>query len=168
MTAQTAELRVRFSKRSDGVVTLQCVRKDGSVTWQRHDKHGVFFSFHDLSHFAVETVLGFRQGFYGLLADGWDITDTTGKGPRGLLTPEAILVEHIVNLLSQERSGGAPPLSADDFNSHIQQFVDNDQLDATRTLSEAQLLAVRQQIETLRRDWADIPAGASLELTFHR
>jgi len=81
MTAQTAELRVRFSKRSDGVVTLQCVRKDGSVTWQRHDKHGVFFSFHDLSHFAVETVLGFRQGFYGLLADGWDITDTTGKAP---------------------------------------------------------------------------------------
>src|SRR5688572_948750 len=98
MTQHVPELRVRFTKRTDGVVVLQCVRSDGSVTWQRHDKQGVFFSFHDLSHFAVETAMGFRKGFYGLLAEGWDISETDGKGARGKLPPEAVLVEHVVGL----------------------------------------------------------------------
>ena len=166
--AETPELRVRFTKRADGVVVLQCVRKDGSVTWQRHDKQGVFFSFHDLSHFAVETVLGFRQGFYGLITDGWDITDTTGKGQRGKLQAEAILVEHVVGLFDRERSGGATPLSADDFNSHIRECVENDDLDAICTFSDAQLVAVRREIARLQQDWAAIPAGSCLELTFKR
>src|SRR5262245_55810834 len=79
MRDTTPELRIRFTKRPDGAVVLQCVRRDGSATWERHDKQAVFFSFHDLSHFAVETVLGFGRGFYGLIADGWDIADTTGR-----------------------------------------------------------------------------------------
>jgi hypothetical protein len=90
MTEQTPELRIRFTKRTDGAVVLQCVRRDGSVTWERHDKQAVFFSFHGLSHLAVETVLGFRRGFYGLIAAGWDIADTTGKGKRGKLPSEGI------------------------------------------------------------------------------
>src|SRR5436190_24383894 len=112
MTETAPELRIRFTKRTDGVVVLQCIRRDGSATWERHDKQGVFFSFHDLSHFAVEMVLGFRRGFYGLIAEGWDIADTTGKGKRGKLPSEGILVEHVVGLLDRERGGGSALLSA--------------------------------------------------------
>ncbi len=36
-----------------------------------HEKQAMFLSFHDLTHFAVETMLGFRQVFCGLIpADG--------------------------------------------------------------------------------------------------
>jgi hypothetical protein len=162
------ELRIRFTKRADGAVVLQCVRRDGSATWERHDKQGVFFSFHDLSHFAVETVLGFRKGFYGLIADGWDIAETTGKGKRGKLPSESILVEHVVGLLDRERVGGASPLSAAEFNAQVAEFVANDQLDATRVLSEVELMAVRQRIQALQNQWADVPPGSSFELVFDR
>jgi hypothetical protein len=167
MTEQTPELRIRFTKRTDGAVVLQCVRRDGSATWERHDKQAVFFSFHDLSHFAVETVLGFRRGFYGLIAEGWDIADTTGKGKRGKVPSEGILVEHVVGLLDRERVGGAP-LSAADFNAQMAQFVANNGLDARRSFTEIELAAVRQRIETLRRQWAVVSPGSSFELTFDR
>jgi hypothetical protein len=168
MAETTPELRIRFTKRADGAVVLQCVRRDGSATWERHDKQAVFFSFHDLSHFAVETVLGFRRGFYGLIAEGWDIAETTGKGKRGKLPSEGILVEHVAGLLDRERVGGAQPLSAADFNAQIAEFVANDHLDGARAFSESELRAVRQRIESLQREWSAVAPGSSLELTFDR
>ena len=76
-------LGIRLTKRMDGGSVLRCVRADGSVTWQKQDRHAAFFALHDLTHFAVESTLGFRDGFFGLVAQGWDIDDTTGKGTRG-------------------------------------------------------------------------------------
>src|SRR5438552_1729678 len=166
MTENVPELRVQFTKRADGTVVLRCVRRDGSVTWQRHDKHAAFFSFHDLSHFAVETVLGFRAGFYGLIADGWDIADTTGKGARGKLSPNSILVEHVVGLLDRERIGGAAPLSAADFNAQINEMAGIDP--ARSPLSDEQLRDFRTRIEELHTQWASVPSGSALELTFDR
>jgi hypothetical protein len=168
MLETTPELRIRFTKHQDGTVVLQCVRGDGSATWERHDKQAVFFSFHDLSHFAVETVLGLRRGFYGLIAEGWDIPDTTGKGKRGKLPSESILVEHVVGLLDRERVGGSSALSAAEFNSQIAEFVANDHLEVDRTFSEVELAAVRQRIQDLQREWAGVAPGLFLELTFDR
>lgn len=75
-------LRVQLTKRVGGGV-LNCIRADGTVTWQTQDgPPGLFFPYHDLTHYAVEIVLGFRHAFYGLLADGWTIDDTGGKGVR--------------------------------------------------------------------------------------
>jgi len=48
-------LRVEITKRADGAGVLRCVRDDGSVTWQKHDRHAAFFALHDLTHYAVET-----------------------------------------------------------------------------------------------------------------
>src|SRR5262245_28427198 len=135
------ELLISFKKRQDGAVILQCVRKDGSVTWQRHDKQGVFFSFHDLTHFAVETTLRFRHGFYGLLADGWDLSETDGKGARGKIPLEAIFVEHVVGLLERERVGGIQPLSAAEFNAQMEQMLANDDPSVLREFSDAELAA---------------------------
>ena len=168
MTEQSPELRIRFTKRSDGAVVLQCVRRDGSATWERHDRHALFFSFHDLSHFAVETILALDRGFYGLIAEGWDIADTTGKGKRGKLPSEGILVEHVVGLIDRERVGGALPLSAAEFNAQIAQFVANDGLEAPRAFTEIELAAVRQRIETLHGQWAAVSPGSSFELTYDR
>jgi hypothetical protein len=159
---------VRFTKRGDGAVVLQCVRRDGSATWERHDKHALCFSFHDLSHFAVETVLGYQQGLFGLIAEGWDITDTTGKRKRGKLPSEGILVEHVVGLLDRERVGGSAPSSAAEFNAYIAQLVENDHLDAAPAFSDPELATVRERIEELQHQWAAVPAGSSLELTFNR
>src|SRR5207237_7810377 len=62
-----SSLTIQFTKRTDGAAVLKCIRDDGSVTWQRvDDKQAAFFPLHDLTHYAVETELGFRQGFFGL------------------------------------------------------------------------------------------------------
>jgi len=160
------ELRVQFTKRTDGSVVLRCVRRDGSATWQRHEKHASFFSYHDLRHFAVETTLGLRKGFYGLIADGWDITDTTGKGARGKLSAASVFVEHIVGLFERERVGGALPLSASELIAQIDAMIG---IDPERPkFTDTELTAVRNRTEELHKQWAGIPVGSTLELTFNR
>ena len=99
-------MRVQITKKADGSGVLRCIRDDGSVTWQKQtDRHAAFFALHDLTHFAVETTLGYQRGFFGLIAEGWEMEDTTGKGARGPLPPEAVEVEGIVGLLDAERAG---------------------------------------------------------------
>src|ERR1700694_1448231 len=97
-------LRIQITRRPDGNGVLRCVRADGSVTWQKQERHAAFFALHDLTHFAIESTLGFRRGFYGLIAEGWDVEDTTGKGARGALAAEAAEVENWVGLLDEERA----------------------------------------------------------------
>src|SRR5262249_42752559 len=158
---KVAELRVQFTKRTDGSVVLRCVRRDGSATWQRHEKHASFFSYHDLRHFAVETTLGLRKGFYGLIADGWDIADTNGQGARGRLSAASVFVEHIVGLFERERAGGALPLSASEFNAQIDAMIGTKP--DRPSFTDAQLTNVRNRTEELHTQWTGIPGGSMLE-----
>lgn len=100
-------MKVEIAKRAEGAGVLRCARADGSVTWQKQEKHGAHFALHDLTHFAVETTLDYRRGFFGLIAEGWDIEDTTGKGKRGSLPDETTEAERIVGLFDMERLAGA-------------------------------------------------------------
>jgi len=160
-------LRVQLTKRADGGAVLRCVRADGSATWQRQDgPRARFFPFHDLTHFAVETTLGFRHAFYGLIADGWEIADTGGKGKRGRLPAESVLAEHVVGLLDRERVGGAAPLSAAEFNAQLEQLAASGRVEGARPFTDAELTAVRRLADTLHGRWAALPAGSTLELVF--
>ena len=156
-------LQIQFTKRTDGSVILRCTREDGTVTWQKHEKQGAFYSFHDLTHYAVETVLGLDQGFYGLVADGWDIEDTGGKGKRGRPSAATILVEHVVGLFDRERSGGVAPLDAAEFSALVEEMTG---LKLKHAFTERQLTAARERIAELHQQWLSIPPGSSLDLTF--
>jgi hypothetical protein len=151
-------LTIQMTKRADGAGVLRCTRADGSVTWQKQtERHAAFFALHDLTHFAVESVLGFRGGFYGLIAAGWDIEDTTGKGARGPLPPEAVEVERIVGFFDTERGSGAF-LTAEDYAL----FASPDM----RRLSAEEILRVRARRGGLFSQWAAVAPGEALELRF--
>ena len=154
-------LRIQITKRADGVGVLRCVRADGSVTWQRQDRHAAHFALHDMTHFAVESTLGARRAFFGLIAEGWEIEDTTGKGARGPLPAEALEVERIVGLLDAERASGAVT-SAEDFNN----FRATEGGSTPRRLTEAELEAIRARRAELFSQWSALPAGGTLELAF--
>ena len=62
-------LRIEIVNRPSGEGVLRCTRGDGSTTWQKQDRHAAHFALHDLTHFAVDTVLRYRRGFFGLIAD---------------------------------------------------------------------------------------------------
>lgn len=163
------ELKVVLTKRPDGGAVLRCLRRDGSETWQKHEgAKARFFPFHDLTHFAVETELGFRRGFYGLLAEGWEIAETEGKSAKGRPPAEAILVEHVVGLLERERVGGAAPLAADRFHAEIATMAGGNAIEADRSFTEEELSRARARIEALHHAWGSLPAGETLELAFER
>lgn len=163
----TPPLTMQFTKRPDGAVVLRYRRADGSVVWQRYEgSHARFFPLHDLSHLAVEAELGIRRGFYGLLAEGWEVADLEGKGSRGPLPPESVLIEFIVGLFDAETVGGAPPLHAADFNEQLALMLRDKNLPPPPRFTDAQLAAVRAQRRALHAAWAALEAGGSLEVPF--
>lgn len=163
-----SELILQLTKQLDGGMVLRCVREDGSVTWQKQQgRQAAFFPMHDLTHYAVESELGFRAGFYGLIADGWDIADTEGKSERGPLPDEAILVEKVVGSFDAERAGGTV-WSTRDFNTQLADFSTMKGLPPPRVLSEDELSRVRVRIRELFNQWVKLDPGATLELTFSR
>src|SRR5688500_19207965 len=107
-----AGLRIRMKRGRDGPNTLVCIRPDGSQTIQ-HDKTGGFFAVHDLTHYAVETVLGHRRGFYGLVAEGWDLGDFGAPWPRGRMPADTDPSELLVGFMDTERATGYEMTSAD-------------------------------------------------------
>lgn len=161
-----SDLLVQLTKRADGATVLRCVRADGSATWQRQERqHARHFPLHDLAHYAIETELAFCHGFYGLIAQGWDIEDTTGKGARGPLPPEALVVEYVVGALDVERAGGSE-WSAEDFNVQAANYCAARGSPAPRPLTDADLARVRSRIAELHALWWALPPGETLELRY--
>jgi len=159
-------LKIQFTKRADGGAVLKCIRADGSTTWQRQDdQHAAFFPLHDLTHYAVETELGFARGFFGLIAEGWNIDETTGKTARGALPNEALEVEYIVSAFSAERAGGAVA-SAAEFNKLAATFASAKGMPTPRRLTDADLVRVRTRFDELANKWRALPPDSTLELVF--
>jgi len=147
-------LHIEIVKQPDGSGLLRCIRQDVSVTWQKHPRHAAHFAMHDLTHFVVETVLGYRRGFFGLIAEGWDVADTTGKGTRGAIPAEALEVEKIVGLFDSERASNRL-WSAEEFNKF-----------APRVLTDREIQDVRALRSALSDQWSAIAPGQRLNLTF--
>jgi hypothetical protein len=159
-------LLVQITKRADGSGILRCVRSDDSVTWQKQSgKHAAFFALHDLTHFAVESVLGYKHGFFGLIAKGWDIDDTTGKGRRGPLPPEAAEVETLVGLLDGER-GGSSIWTIEELNEMAALQASSAGRPVPRKLSTEGLARVKAKRSEFFSQWFALPVGETMELRF--
>jgi hypothetical protein len=160
-------LTIRIKKNADGTAALTCARADGTVTWQRQlGAQGVFFPRHDLTHYAVETVLGLRDAFYGLIAAGWDLSDFGPPWRRGPLSEHAHAAELIVGFLDVERAS-ATRWPASDFNDKAEGHYQNHNLRATPpTLTDDDLARIRQRRAELFAQWNAVPGGGTLELVF--
>src|SRR5437773_9860909 len=96
---------IQIKKGRDGPATLACLRSDGTRTW---GKEHPFFPVHDITHYAVESVLAFDQAFFGLIATGWSIDDFEKPGQVGgcrfrRLSPSTSWAYSIVSARSQSR-----------------------------------------------------------------
>ncbi|MGB6947290.1 MAG: hypothetical protein WBE37_33130 [Bryobacteraceae bacterium] len=114
-----------------------------------------------MTHFAVESALGFRRGFFGLIAEGWEIADTTGKQARGPLPSEAREVEFIVGTLDGERASGAI-WTAEDFNHNLANHLAN--CGELRRLTDEEQARVRLRCAELFAQWHAVAPGELLEL----
>jgi hypothetical protein len=159
-------LKIQITKRTDGGAVLKCTREDGTSTWQKQEgKHAAFFPLHDLTHYAVESELAIRDAFYGLIAQGWEIDDTTGKGTRGTLPEIAIFVENVVGTLDTERGSGSR-WTAEEFNESCALYAVNGGRPVPRALTDDELARIRKRRAELFAQWSELPAGQSLNLRF--
>ena len=158
-------LRIQIKKSQDAT-SLTCIRPDGTVTWHRHlGSQAGFFPRHDLTHYAVETVLSQLQGFYSLVAEGWDLSDFGTPSPRGRVPAEADSVEAIVGFLDLERSSGNIA-SVDELNSYLASRGEEQKWPAPLTVSETDLEQIRRVRADLFARWDALSAGETLELSF--
>src|SRR6266542_4285718 len=152
---------VRFTRGKKGDV-LTCLRDDGTTTWMA-ERPG--FVYHDLAHYAVETVFGWRIGFFGLVESGWELSSSnfgrnTHTGERLPMpgAPEGP-VEYVVGLFQSERRGN---LRREDFRDALALYCP----EALAQWSDERADQVRRRIRDLFAAWEAIPPGGSLELPF--
>ena len=153
---------IQLKKGSDGPSTLACVRADGTRTW---GKEHPFFPTHDLTHCAVESVLGFDQAFFGLIASGWNIDDFVQPGASRKLPLQAIVAEHVVGVLDRERLL-PQPMPSPVFNEQVLASLPEDKRAAFARLSDTQLSQVRALRAALEAHWNRLPAGSTLQVEF--
>lgn len=159
-------LRLRLSRKADGSSTLDLRRPDGTSTWQkRAGSTAEFFAVHDLTHYAVESVLGFRRAFYGLVAEGWDFADFGHPWPRGPLPREALVAEVVVGAFDTHRAAHAP-LTAPACRDAVRDYFATRGEEVEGTVSDVQLEAVRTLLSGLVRRWHALAPGGTMELEF--
>jgi hypothetical protein len=162
-----ARLLVRIKKKTDGNAALSCERADGSVTWQRQEgRLGYFLPLHDLTHFAVESVLGFDDAFFGLISSGWDIADFAAPGAKHRLSEQATLAELIVGFFDLEQRTGELGDAAD-YGWKISAHRQEHKMPPTSfMITDEQIAAIRRKRGELFAAWQSVAAGETLELRF--
>jgi hypothetical protein len=160
-------LIVRIKKKTNGEAALSCERADGSVTWQRQEgRLSQFFPLHDLTHFAVESVLGFDAGFFGLISSGWNISDFAAPNVKQRLTEQAGLAELLVGFFDVERRTGEMG-DARDFAWKISSYREEHKMPPVSfVITDEQLAAIRAKRGELFAAWRSVPPGETLELRF--
>jgi hypothetical protein len=160
-------MELRILKKADGGGALTCTRHDGSVTWQSQHRHAEFFAPHDLTHYAVETVLQLDDAFYGLVSRGWEIDDFGPPWPRGPIPSRALFAELLVGLLDAERASGVTT-SAGEMAAHMQMYAASHDVDTSLwiPLDEALLSGIRARRDVLIGEWSAAPVGRALTMRF--
>src|SRR2546425_11960014 len=152
---------IQLKKGRDGPPNLTCVRTDGTRTW---GKVHPFFPVHDLTHCAVETVLGLDQAFFGLIAAGWSIDDFGVREIRERMGPEALWAECIVGLFDRERGAGDTS-TAQEFNETLAASLHGLRVPPFRPLTDGELTRVRELRDMLAwRDRKSVVWGKSVDL----
>ncbi|HMC54021.1 MAG TPA: hypothetical protein VKH19_02525 [Gemmatimonadaceae bacterium] len=159
-------LRILITKRTDGGAVLKCTRADGTETWQKQEgTHATFFPLHDLTHYSVESELGLTHAFFGLIDQGWSITDTEGRGPRGHLPSDAQFGEWLVGQLDAERASSARWTTAE-FMENAERYFGKAGIPVPRVLTDDELWRIRKRRAELFERWHALVPGDTLELTF--
>lgn len=153
-------LALTFTKHDAQSGALQATRPDGSSTYA--NQH-TFMIIHDLYHYAAETVLELKGGFYAMLASGIDIT--TFEGPRDQRPPmegEGIMIEHLVNLLTTELNSGRQ----ENFLEQLRGILEKDALEFPPALTADTLEDIRLTGADLTQQWQMLSNKGKLELVF--
>ena len=154
-------MEISFTKRKKNDHIISCKRKDGSVTWMHNSP---FFITHDICHYALETTLQLKKGFYGLVAAGTDIKefDLPREKRTVQLTDESIFAEQMVNLLTIEYSQGI----MENFMVTIKEVCAKNGIKTMPEMNEEQLQEIRNLYRQLMNQWNLLLPEETMNLIF--
>lgn len=155
-------MRIEIKKRRDARPVLTCVRPDGTRTWA--ELHP-FQPVHDLTHYAVESVLGFDEAFFRLVASGWRITDFEEPHASERMRAQAHWAETIVGLLDRER-GTERIHTPTEFEEALAAALEGQSAQPCRALTAGELAAIRALRSRLTAQWLALDAGSTLLVEF--
>ena len=113
-------------------------------------------------------MLGFREAFYGLVADGWDLSRFAEPGVARTIPAEAGLAEVLVGFFDTERATGTRA-TAEDFNWKIRTYYDEHATPMpTFRMTDDQLERIRAVRGELFARWQAVQPGDALVLSFDR
>ena len=153
-------MKIEFRKGGDKNM-LTCSRPDGTTTWMEATP---FFVAHDLAHFVIEKQLQIVNGFYGLIASGFDITDFEKKRE---ITPQqlpedSIKAELLVNLILTERNDRK---RLESFNATFNEVSERYGLPNMK-FDASDLDKIHNQLDEMLKRWASLPINESITLTW--
>ncbi|HXB44680.1 MAG TPA: hypothetical protein VNV85_11505 [Puia sp.] len=137
-------------------------RDNGTQTWMHAD---AFFVLHDLSHFALEKTLGYKNAFLGTVNKGVDVKDFENPEKRKQmgLGKEAAYAENMANLFLIELLQG----NFDDFNQILNQaFKPMDKQLSVPILSDKEIFSVRTYLQALITQWKQLQSSETMHLDY--
>ena len=150
---------IRISKDPSGNSIL-CIRKDGTFT---RSSAGPSLPHHDLAHYAVETCLGMKNGFYGMIEQGYDIAHLSDKNIIKTLGPETWLAEIVTRALQSHSSGAC---TSEQFAQLIALELNERHAQLPSDFSEKSLSEMAAIFRNLLLRWKEVPEGGFLVLSF--
>ena len=157
------EMLIRLTKNTNQPHILKYIRDNGTETWTYGDD---FFIQHDISHFALETILAYKTAFNGMVNSGMNLSDFENREKRAFIniTDEAWYAENMANLFLTEISQGV----FEDFNEVQQQTFQSFNLTyPVITLTDPIIQAIRSYLGLLLLQWKELLPNETLELTFN-
>lgn len=155
-------MQIQFTKNSDKPHLIVYRRNDGSETWMHASE---FFVLHDLSHFVLESELGYTDAFYGMLNKGMNPGDFENRETRqhAGMSLQASHAENLANLFLIEQVQGefenfiavAGDAWKTSFGNHVQP-----------PLPEGHVVSIRKQLQQKLAAWKELEIGNTLILSF--
>lgn len=155
-------MKIQIKKRSNSKHVISYLRDGLETYWIEADN---FLVLHDLCHFAIETTLGYKKSFWGLIASGINPNVFENKEKRDALelSNEAWYSEHLTNLLLIEFTQGL----FDNINEMLEQSLmqQNPSISVIK-ISSTELTAIRSLFYKLIDNWNAVKDGNYLSLDF--
>lgn len=144
-------MKIIFEKINPAFHLLTVRRQDGSS--ESVQLHSETYFLHDLCHFVVETELGLKEGFWGMLADGCVFGQLSGKTNE--LTAALREIEKIVGATQSRYWGNTTGENLHETLESSYFKVPVNYLDK-----------VLPEIDSIARKWKYLPVGEKLELVW--
>ena len=124
-----------------------------------------YFVRHDLSHYAIEKILEYRNAFLGMLNSGMEFHDFEDRNKRMQIgmSNEAAHAECLANLFLQDAVQGKLKNFLELASSMFQTSFSSHKMP---NLSMPQVEKIRNLLSTLLQQWNELPEEETMNLYF--